>query len=200
MAFLGREDESQFTQRQRWSMYLTVSFSLLAFFLGLGFRDSLLNATTTYINREVGIEANYPQNWLIDSDGDYVFRVRDVSRLGFKTTIQVAIRPLGSRSSAARNVFDALTLGRSQVLGQYDVQSVADMVLPDGTQAMTMSYSYVAADTNSFLEALPVVVQGLDVLIMRRDQAIVITFLSDVAAYEQDFSLFERFLQDLRFS
>jgi hypothetical protein len=199
--FLAGEDNSQFSQRQRWSMYLTLSVSLLAFLLGLIFRNSLLYATTTYINREVGLEANYPENWLIDSDGEYVFRVRDVSRLGFKTTIQVAIHPVSSRSGAvARSVFDALTLARSQVLGRYDVQSTGQMTLPGGIQAITMSYSYVATDSDTFLVGVPVVVQGIDVLVIRRDQAIVITFLSDVFSYGQDFSLFERFLQDLRFS
>ena len=42
-----------------------------------------------YVNSEVGIRALYPQHWLIDTSGDYVFRVRDLSQLGFKTTIQV---------------------------------------------------------------------------------------------------------------
>ncbi len=196
---VGSPQSSGLTQRQRWGLYLTLGFGLLGFTIGISLRDSALTATTSFSNAEVGLEARYPESWLIDTAGNYVFRVRDISRVGFKTTMEVAILPVNPGVTSERNVLDALTLNRSQTLADYNVQSVRQYLLPDESQALRMDYTFVAVETEPFLEAIPVVIQGVDVIVSRRVQAIVITFLADRTTFEQDFPVFERFLGDLRF-
>ncbi len=183
------------TFRQRWSHYLALLFGALAIVVGLNLRDSTLNATTVYTNAQAGITAEYPLNWLLDESGDYVFRVQDISARGFPTTIQVTARPIGANTEA-RNIFDALTLSRAPLAG-YSVLSEEPFVLPDESVTRAMSYSYVATRTNPFLQNIPIVVQGIDILILARGQAIIITFQSESSAFNTNLPILQRFLESL---
>jgi len=191
--------EAELTYRQRANHYIALIFGILMLFISINLRDSNLNATNLYTNIEAGISAAYPRNWLIDTSGNYIFRVRDITRIGFKTTIQVSVYPVGSGTST-RSILDALTLNRSQVLAAYNVLSIADsFLLPDETLATTMNYTYANTEKDPFLESIPTVVQGIDVLAIKRGQAIIITFLADATTYQQDYLVFQRFLNELEF-
>lgn len=195
---IGRQAET-LSQRQRWSLYLTIALALVTFYIGMNLRDSILYATVQYTDPQAGIRANYPLNWLIDTDGNYIFRVRDLSRRRFNTTIEVAIIPINTAVTSERNVLDSLTLSRAQLLASYNVQSVAPFQFREDVQGTSMTYSFVATGSNPFLANVPVVVQGIDVLVLRGSQAIVITFQTSVETYEQDIEIFQRFLADLEF-
>jgi hypothetical protein len=185
--------------RQRWGHNLVLLFAVSAFVIGVNLRDSALNAVWIYTNTEAGIRAEYPQNWLIDTNGDYVFRVRDVSETGYPTTIQVSVRPVGPETPP-RYVFDALTLSRSQTLASYNVlSSNIDIVLPDESLATIMNYTFAATENDPFLESVPIVIRGQDILTVRRGQAIIITFLTESVAYQQNYTIFERFISSLEF-
>lgn len=191
--------EGEFSARQRWSHNFALLFAIFALFIGINLRDSTLNATVRYTNTAVGISASYPQNWLIDSVGDYVFRVRNLTDIGFPTTIQVSVRPV-SASTTARSIFDALTLNRSQTLAGYSpLVSGLPFTLPDESTAELMNYTYAAADSDPFLESVPIVVRGQDILTIKRGQAIIITLLSDARAYDENYRIFEQFLSSLEF-
>lgn len=193
---ISKEETSSF--RQRWSHYFVLIFGVVGFFIGINLRDSALNATALYTNSEAGIRADYPANWLIDEVGDYIFRVRDISLPGFKTTIQVSTVPVSANSSS-RTVFDALTLNRAQVLANYNVLSEEPYNLPNDVVATAMSYTYVSSEPNPFLQGIPVVVTGLDILTIQRGQAIIITFLSDARSYDEYLPIFNQFLSNLEF-
>lgn len=192
------ERPAELTQRQRWSHYFVFIYALIAIFIGLQIRSATIDATVAYVNSQVGIRAYYPQHWLIDTSGNYVFRVRDVSQLGFKTTLQVDVQPV-TLNTSARNLLDTLTLNRSNTLSGYSVLSRTPYTLPNGLDATAMRYVYVAAADNPFLEAIPTVVEGTDILTIRRGQAIIITFLCDAQTFDDNLPTFTRFLDDLEF-
>jgi hypothetical protein len=194
------EQSEELSQRQRWSHYFVLIYAAVAVFMGIQLRDSALYATVAYVNPQVGIRAFYPQNWLIDTAGDYVFRVRDLSQTGYKTTIEVDIIPI-TPNTTARNLFDNLILNRSQLLSQFTTLSRGESyTLPDEREATAMSYVFVG-DTGGgvFLESVPVVVEGLDILTFEGDQAIIITFLSDADDFDENLMIFESFLNDFEF-
>lgn len=193
---VGRRDE--ITQRQRWSHYFVLIYGVVALLIGVNLRDAALNATVPYANSQVGIRAYYPQNWLLDSAGPYVFRVRDMSQRGFKTTIQLDVQPVAINTTA-RNLLDQLILSRAQTLSAYSVLAREPYVLPDEREATSMTYTFVESEINPFLESLPVVVEGLDIITIQRGQAIIMTFLSDASTYEANLPIFERFINDLEF-
>lgn len=191
----GRDELSY---RQRWSHYFALLFGVAALFIGVNLRDSALNATVVYTNSQAGIRAEYPDKWLIDQSGDYIFRVRDVAEAGFKTTIQVAARPV-SATTSARNLIDALSLDRAQTLASYTVFEIRPFLLPNEVEATAVTYTYVASESNPFLESVPFVVEGMDILAISRGQAIIITFLSDSRTYERNYPRFQQFLNSLEF-
>jgi hypothetical protein len=192
-----RPESSELTLRQRWSHYFTLIYGALALLIGINLRDSTINATRLYDDIQAGIRAAYPQNWVIDTDGDYIFRVRDMAQVGFKTTIQVEIRPV-SLSTTTRNLIDLLTLDRSQTLAAYTVLSTSPYTLNE-REAVALQYTFVSSGDNPFLQSLPIVVEGLDILINRGGQTLIVSFLSDANRYEQNLPTFERFLADLEF-
>ena len=193
------EPSSELTFRQRWSHYLVLAFGIVGMFIAINLRDSILNATTQYTNPQVGIRAEYPQNWLLEENGeDFIFRVSDVSTSGYNTTIQIAARPV-SPQTAARNIFDALTLARAQTLARYEVVSEETFVLPDETVTSAMLYTFVSGQADPFLQSIPTVVEGIDILIIERGQAIIVSFLAEADSFETDFYILERFLRTLEF-
>jgi hypothetical protein len=187
------------TQRQRYSHYFAIAFGLIGLFIGINLRDSILSATTLYADPRAGLRAFYPQNWLLDTSGDtYIFRVQDMSERGFKTAIQVAMRPVGAQT-VPRNIVEALTLSRSQTLAQYTVFSTTPYTLEDQPEAFALSYAFATGEHDPFLESLPTVVRGLDILTIKRGQAIIISFQSDANTYDQNLPVFQQFLGDLEF-
>ncbi|MDQ7024788.1 MAG: hypothetical protein Q9P44_04440 [Anaerolineae bacterium] len=191
--------ESQdLTLRQRWANVFAILLSVLLLLVGLNLRNQLATAAVLFESPQAGITAFYPQNWLLDSSSDYVFRVRDMSRSGFKTTFQVSVQPVGS-DAEERNVADRLTLNRLQTFTAYQVLSQQAYLLPNDVSAQAVSYSYVSSDVSPFLQGVPTVVQGLDILTISGGQAIIITFRADADTYQHELPRFEEFLRRLQF-
>lgn len=184
------------SRNQRWGHFLTLGFMVVAIIIGLNLRDGALYAADTYINNEVGIRAEYPRGWLIDFDGDYVFRVRDISRVGFKTTIQIGLYPF-TTDMTERNVLDSLSLSRPLSLSTYLEIDTRQVMLPRGEMATAHDYTFVYTEPDPFLAPLPIVVIGRDILIVRRGQVILVTFVADALTFEADLATFDRFLSSL---
>ncbi|MDX1995194.1 MAG: hypothetical protein SF029_22620 [bacterium] len=202
MSFIQIEspvDES--ANQQRLSHILTLILAAVLFLFGLNTRASALNATTSYADNQAGIRLDYPRDWLLETGvagrDPFVFRVQNITRPGFKTTIEIAIQPVG-RDTTERNVLDSLSMSRFNTLAAYDVFSIDESyVLPDGNRGFAMEYTYVETTLDPFLESIPVVVRGLDVLIITRGQALVMTFRSDSRTFDSDLPIFTRFLRRL---
>lgn len=186
------------TLRQRWAHVFTILVAIVLLLLGLNFRNRVVNAVSFYESPAAGISAFYPQNWLLDTNGDYVFRVRDMSRMGFKTTFQVSVRPVGA-DATERNIADRLSLDRFPVLTDYGILADDVYVLPDSTPARALSYRYTNSEVGPFLQGVPNVVVGFDVLTISGGQAIIITYRADSTVFEEEFPRFETFVRRLQF-
>lgn len=191
-------DTNEETRSQRFGHYFALLSIILMLALGYNLRIGALNAITPYTNNEAGIRAEYPLGWLLDTRGDYIFRVRDMARTGFKTTFQVSAYPL-SRDMTARNVFDDLALRRAQTLPLYKGFGSQNIVVRGEEQAVQYEYTFVFVDPNPFVQSVPIAVIGRDILFIRSGQAIVVTLLSDSQSYTRDLMLFDNFLAALDF-
>ncbi len=186
------------TQRQRWGHYFVILYAIAAILIGINLRDASRNAVVLYSDTAAGIRALYPQGWLIDTEGNYVFRVRDMSAPGYKTTIQVAIEPVAATTSA-RNLVDSLSLVRAQRVSAYTILDRAETTLRGDRPALALEYAYVAPGENVFLAAVPQVVIGRDIIIIQRGQAIIISFVSSADTFDANLPVFQRFLDALVF-
>jgi hypothetical protein len=197
--FINPSEGFQPTFRQRWSNYLLIIVALIGMTIGLNMRNDALFATTSYENLGEGIALQYPVNWLQDDAGDYVVRFREETNIGYKTTIQIATQAVGS-STSPRNVIDGLSLDRSQILAAYRILSINyEFELPDESIAAAVEYSFTETISDPFLQSIPIVVRGLDIIAIRRGQAIVITFLTSQPEFDIKYPIFERLLETLEF-
>lgn len=186
------------TRLQRWSHYISLLILLLGFLYGLNLRETVINRTRTYVNIQAGIRLEYPSNWLIDENStSYLFRVRDMTRIGFKTTIQVSIEPLGE-AMTPRGLLNSLALQRSTELPQYNTLSIDQITEPE-QDLYGMTYYFTTSEVGTGNETLPIVVIGRDVLTIVRGQAIITTFRADAQDFSSQIPIFERFLDSLEF-
>lgn len=191
------QEREGITQRQRWGHYFVLIYAAVAILFGINLRDSSLNAVVQYSNSQAGIRALYPEGWLIDTSSSYVFRVRDLAAAGFKTTIQVSVSPVAATASA-RNVVDTLILSRSQ-LSAYKILERYPISLSNERQALAVEYAYASTGEDAFLSTLPTIVSGVDIIVIQRGQAIIISFLSNADTFDENYPIFERFLDALVF-
>ena len=179
------------SRNDRLSAILVVALVIALLALGLALRGRALVRARTYIDRETGIEVRYPADWLLDTSGDYVMRVRNPSARPFKTEYSIRIAPASGQTSV-RNVLDALTLQRSNTLSAYRVLSVNEE-----EETTRMTFAYVEADPNPFVQQLSIVVRGMDVVILDGNRAIVVTFAAEAERFEDELPGFERFFGSL---
>jgi hypothetical protein len=184
-------------RRVRFAHYFTVAYCILAIIIALILRDAALFATTEFRNNEVGVIAYYPADWLLDTSSS-VLRATDTARSGFKTIIEVQVLPFAPRMSA-RNVIDSLTLARQGSLQDYRNLASRETTLRNQDVAVVNEYQYVYAPNDPFLQTLSTTVVGRDVLVIRRNQAILITFQTDAQTLEEDLAIFDRFLDSLEY-
>lgn len=194
----GRSPAVQITPRQRWSIAITYIVIAVGFALGVNQRDSALNQASVYSNLEAGINAMYPARWFLQESGSYVFRVRDMAHRGFNTVIEVSTSPVGP-DTTERNILDQLSLQRAQVLIDYTVLGYDTYLLADGSAAVSMTYSFVSRDKSPFLEGVSSIVSGLDILTIRRGQALIIAFRADAGIYRTELDTLRWFVENLEF-
>lgn len=191
------DSPSDFTKNDRFSEVLVAAVAALSVALGLLLHQRTLVQSWPYSNTQAGIEASYPAGWLTDERGDYVVRITNPRARPFKTRYVVSTRPAGGETSI-RNVLDSLNLQRSIDLAAYRVLSVED--LDSGGQTYTrMSFAFVETDPNPFIERLPVVVLGTDMVFFDGNRAIIATFMADRESYEAELEGFVRFVASLQY-
>lgn len=191
------EERPGLTFAQRWNTYLSLALAGVVLFLGLAMRDSALNATVTLEDLEAGVRAQVPSGWLIDrSTGDYVFRAIDPNALPFKTLLQVSILPVGPDATPA-NVLHQIEINRPLTLPGYQVIARQNVTLRDGSDAIRLTYAYFESEQNPALETLPVVVEGVDIVVLRGAQAVIVSYREERSRFEENLYRFESMLNTL---
>jgi hypothetical protein len=200
MMNLFDSDQSALNFRQRWASYLTILVAIGALTFAYSLRSRALNATTGFENKQAGVAARYPSNWLLDQQGvsDIIFRVQDPAALPFKTTLQVSLLTVGPDATSA-DIPDLLNMTRASTLSTYRPLNIAPITLPNGTHGLRMAYAYVASEENPFLQSVPIVVRAVDVIVLRSNQALVITYRADTQSYDENLHFFDSFLRSLEF-
>jgi hypothetical protein len=182
----------------RWAHVFSIAVISAGLFTGLILRNNAVNEIRLYTDVQFGITAFYPASWSIANGQEFVFRARNLTERGFPTTIEIRTQSVPDTISP-RQVFDTLSLERLQTLASYNViSSPSATTLADGTAALVIEYAYANVEADPFLERIPNIIRGQDVVTIRRGQAVTISFLSDERHYEQNLPTFLEFLQRLR--
>ncbi len=180
---------------QRWNTYLSLALAALALIFGLTLRRNTLNATQTFENLEAGIRANIPNGWLLDARSTaYVFRAENPSALPFKTMLQVSVIAVGPDATPT-NVLMMLNAERPSELPAYKPLSIKEETWRDGSPAIRLTYAYTQDERNPFLESVPLVIEGVDVIVLRRSQAVIITYREERSAFDKNLYRFDNLLR-----
>jgi hypothetical protein len=175
---------------------IILTFALIA--LGMTFRNGILTATVPFADQENGIRGQIPQNWLLTSNqNDYVFRAENPNARPFKTQIQASLQPVGE-DATPRNVVDLLAVQGPERLPGYNIQSIRQTNLGED-EAIEILYSFTESDPNPFLQSLPVVVRGLDLIVLRGNQAVILTYRDAAENFERNRQYFDRFLRTVEY-
>lgn len=189
-------ERTPLTFRQRWNNYLALALAAAVMALGITMRDSNLKATVTFEALESGVRAQVPANWLLDAGGDeYLFRVRDPNALPFKTTLQVSVLTVGPDATPDW-VLNLLTIQRSTQFATYHEISRSDATLRSAP-AKRMVYAYTEFERNPSLQSLPIVVEGVDLVVLQGTQAVIITYREEQSAFDDHLYRFENLLRTL---
>lgn len=167
--------------------------------LGLLMRSNTLGASILFRDQTNGIRAQLPAQWLLDDNGgtSYIFRAEDPNGQPFKTLIQVSIRTVGPDANP-QNVVDALNVIGPSRLSNYGVLSTEPSRLGED-EAIEITYYYVQTELNPFVQAVPIVVQGVDLVVTRGNQAIIFTYRDSRDVFEQHRFYFENFLATVEY-
>lgn len=178
---------------QRWNSYLAIAMIAVMLFFGLTMRASSLNATQQFEDLEAGIRAQVPAGWLLASDHpDFVFRAQDPDALPFKTTLQVSVMTVGP-DATPNTILDLLYLQRAPRLSNYQELTRADISLRDEA-AKRMTYAYTRFERDPFKASTPLVIQGVDVVVLRRGEAVIITYREERITFDQNLYRFDNLL------
>jgi len=188
------EGRSGLSFTQRWTSYLALAMAAAVLFVGITLRDASLNATQTLENLEAGVRAQVPRGWLLDTQSsEYVFRAEDPDALPFKTVLQVSVLPVGP-DATPNLVLDLLNMQRAPRFSTYREIARTDETLR-GEPAKRMIYAYTQDERNPFQATVPLVVQGVDVVVLRRSQAVIITYREERSAFDEHLYRFENLLR-----
>jgi hypothetical protein len=186
--------------RQRWASYLTIAVAIVGLAGSFILRGNILNATFRFENKQAGIAARYPAQWLLEEGtGEFVLRAQDPAAIPFKTTLQVSLIPVGPGARSALDVLNPLNISRATSLPAYRTLRITPRTLPDGTQATEMNYAFAASEVNPALQTVPIVVRAVDVVVLRNNQAVIITYQADLASFEKNRHYFDAFLRTVEF-
>ena len=182
--------------RDRFADGLVWGLVLLGLALGWGVRTAVLNRTDTFRDLDTGIRADYPAGWrqvgLTSSSASWpggnaglLLRVHEPWGGSFPTTLELRLRPLAAQEDP-RLVLESLTLSRGRTAVAY--QSLqTDNVQLDGQVASRRTFTFVHAASNPYLEQLPVVVLGSDVVLPLGDgRALVATLMAQAQRFEDE--------------
>jgi hypothetical protein len=185
--------------RQRWSSYLTIILAVAALGIAYLLRTRAIEATQPYENRDVGISTRYPVGWLLEEPEqpvDFVVRIQDPAAIPFKTTLQIAIIPISADTRLA-DLPSQLHISRATVLPIYKPLTTTPITLPNGQNGLQITYSYAAVESNPRLQSEPVMVRAIDVITLRSNQALIITYRADTQSFDRYYHFFESFLRSL---
>jgi len=188
---------SEYTKNDRFSEVLVIALFVVFFGLGLLIQQRASNRLWTYSSREAGIDAAYPAGWLYDDRGDYVVKFSDPKERPFNTQFIISVIPAGDQASV-RTVLDGQTVQRSSDLAAYRVLDVNESTGYFG-DTVTMDFAYVDADPNPFVQRLPVVVLGRDILFRDGDRVVIVTYMAQEGTFNESLPTFERFLTSIQY-
>lgn len=182
-------------RRDRWADWTVALVVAIALILGLVLRGIALSRTTPFDFADAGISGSHPAGWVRETGSDPLLRVRNPRGRDFNTTLELRTRPLATDTDplVAMNTL-AIQRARESDVQAYRALDTEEVILDSGEVATRRTFAYVHENTNPYIDQLPVVVKGVDLVLRDPDGRILIATL---IASEDEFDTNLRYLHAL---
>ena len=171
----------------------------LALIAGIILKGWVVAKTTTFTTKDSTLSLRYPAAWASQAIKGKLLSIRDLQSEGiFKTTFSVEAMELDPAAvEPVRDLVQPFTEEQGQALSGYRVLESSDSEV-DGLDAVRISYAYVEEPLESpFQTSLPVVVQGVDVLVIHGSRLYVLTFSAPTTSFAQQAETMESILDSV---
>jgi hypothetical protein len=185
------------TPRDRWADWAVVGALVVALLLGWGVKILAEGKRHTFADGDTGLTIQYPPDWLMRTHEGSVFYLLNPGSGEFETTYQVQVQPIGATgdmTSTLVMVLNNASLARAQELTACRLFGRVPGREIDGQPSMEASYACVHESSDLFAEQMPVVVQGLDVVVAGGDKAYVFTLMAAQDVFDDAEKAFRRFV------
>jgi hypothetical protein len=177
-----------------------IGLFVVALIAGWGLKSWAEGQATTFTALDATLSLAYPTSWAPQAEKGALLSIRDLQSEGrFKTTFSVTSRELDPTAiKPAKDLVEPFTAERAQDLTAYRVLEVSDTKV-DGNEAAKISYAYEEEPAdNPFQTSLPVVVQGVDVLVTHGSNLYVLTFAAPATTFSQQAEVFNTILDSVK--
>ena len=171
----------------------------LAMIAGIGLKGWVVGKTTTFTTKDSTLSLRYPAAWASQAIKGKLLSIRDLQSEGtFKTTFSVEATELDPAAvEPVQEFVGPFTEDKGQALNGYRTLEISDTEV-DGLDAVRISYAYVDEPVASpFQRSLPVVVQGVDVLVIHGSKLYVLTFSAPATSFSQQAETMESILDSV---
>ncbi len=180
---------------------VVIALVALALIAGWGLKTWAESKATISADLDANLSLSYPALWATEMEKEKLLSIRDLQSEGtFKVSFSVAARELGpAADKPVEDLIRQLTEERGQELTAYRILKTDDTTVDD-LEAAGISYAYVDDSSRGLLHtSLPVVVQGVDILVIRGTNLYVFTFAAPATSFSQQTGTLDAILRSVRF-
>jgi len=178
---------------------LVIGLFAVALIAGWGLKVWAEGKATTFTALDATLSLRYPATWATQAKKGTLLSIRDLQSEGtFKATFAVEAKELDPAAiKPVQDLVEPLTEERGQELTAYRVLEKSDTEV-DGTEAVRISYAYVDEPIEGpFQTSMPVIVQGVDVLVVHGSNLYVFTFTAPATTFSQQAETLNAILQSV---
>ena len=155
--------------------WLMLGVFVLALALGWAVKTSAENRTVAF--DQSGLRVRYPEGWVrVEAQPPALFHVEDRTAAGYRSSLTIEMRPAptGLKDPLAA-VQQSIALDRGSRWTAFRVLRVENNASMFGRSGTHVTFAFVETHPNPFLETVPVVMEGEDLLVANDDQVYVFT-------------------------
>jgi hypothetical protein len=178
-----------------------IGLFVLALVAGLGLKTWALTRATISADLDFHLSLSYPAMWTRHTEKGTLLSIRDLQSEGtFKVSFSVAARQLEPPATGpVQDLVQPHIAERGEGLTAFRVLKTGETTV-DGLAAAEISYAYVDdAPWSPLQTSLPVVVQGIDILVVRDTDLYVFTFAAPAPSFAQQAETLEAILRSVQF-
>jgi hypothetical protein len=198
---MNRQAETTLIPWERLLRYdaFVIGWVILALMAGWGLKTWMEGQASIFTDLDASLSLRYPASWTPQAEKGTLLSIRDLQSEGtFKTRFSVSVRALDPTAiKPVQDLIEPFTEERGQELTAYRVLETSDTEV-DGLEAARISYAYVDEPTERpFQTSMPVVVQGVDVLVTHGSNLYVFTFAAPATIFSQQAEILDAILHSV---